>query len=123
MQLSQEEVNSLINGLEQDFRKAWSNKDAAALAQMYHPQAAFVITGVNCDFGREAIQKSLESFLSSSPPPFELHAELCAEAAKGEYLITRGYYVTADGTKKPYEQIFKRNAEGKYLIYHDEFSV
>ncbi|KAI1700121.1 hypothetical protein Ddc_18231 [Ditylenchus destructor] len=122
MPLSQKEVDSLMHGLEEAFRKAFFAQDAKAISEMYHPQATFVMTGVKCDFGREAIFKAYQEWLASKPVAFQLFPELNAEAANGEYLITRGKYSWKDDEKKPYEQVYKKGADGKYLIYHDEFT-
>ncbi|KAI1704579.1 hypothetical protein Ddc_16104 [Ditylenchus destructor] len=123
MPLSQAEIDSLINDFIDKFDKGMANKDAKALAELYHPHATFVLTGVKCDYGRDAILKAMENFLESSPPPFQMYPELRVEAANGEYLITRGYYTCNDDTKKPYETIFKKGPDGKYLAYHDEVGV
>ncbi|KAI1698196.1 hypothetical protein Ddc_19239 [Ditylenchus destructor] len=116
------EVDTLMHGLEEAFKKAFFDQDAKAIAEMYHPQATLVVTGVKCDFGREAILKVYQEWLASKPPPFQIFPELNAEAANGEYLITRGKYTSKDDEKKPYEQVYKKGADGKYLIYHDEFT-
>ncbi|KAI1701392.1 hypothetical protein Ddc_17639 [Ditylenchus destructor] len=123
MPLSQKEVDSLMHGLEEEFKKAFSAQDAKAISEMYHPQATLVMKDVKCDFGREAILKTFQEMLASKPfRPFQIFAEFNAEAANGEYLITRGKYAWKDDEKKPYEQVFKKGADGKYLIYHDEFT-
>ncbi|KAI1705050.1 hypothetical protein Ddc_15899 [Ditylenchus destructor] len=125
MPLSQKEVDSLVHGLEETFKKAFLDQDAKAISEMYHPQATLVMTGVKCEFGREAILNMVSQMLASNgsvPAVFQIFSELNAEAANGEYLITRGKYTLKDDEKKPYEQVFKRGADGKYLIYHDEFT-
>ena len=49
------------------------------------------------------------------------------EAGNGEYLIQKGRveFKLPSGTKKqfPFEQICKRAADGRYLIYHDEVEM
>ncbi|KAI1698871.1 hypothetical protein DdX_17669 [Ditylenchus destructor] len=122
MPLSQKEVDCLMHGLEEEFRKAFTDRDAKAIAELYHPQATLVFTGVKCDYGREAILKTYQEFMAAAPAPFQIFPELNAEAANGEYLITRGKYTWKDDEKKHYEQVFKKGADGKYLIYHDEFT-
>ncbi|KAI1703002.1 hypothetical protein DdX_15155 [Ditylenchus destructor] len=123
MPLSQTEIDSLINDFIEKFDQGMAKHDAKALAELYHPHATFVTTGVKCDYGREAILKALELFLESVPPLFKMHPELNAEAGNDEYLITRGYYTWKDATKRPYEMIFKKGPDGKYLAYHDEMGV
>ncbi|KAI1697094.1 hypothetical protein DdX_18689 [Ditylenchus destructor] len=98
MPLSQKEVDSLIHGLDEAFKKAFLAQDAKAITEMYHPQATFVMTGVKCAYGREAILKAYQEWLASKPAPFQ------------------------DDEKKPYEHVYKKAADGKYLFYHDEFA-
>ena len=44
------------------------------------------------------------------------------EAGGGEYLVQKGrFLLTGQEGEYPYEQIFKRQPDGSYVIYHDEF--
>ena len=48
------------------------------------------------------------------------------EAGNGEYLIQRGFFemdLPTGHVKHPYEQIFKRQTDGHYLITRDEFDM
>ncbi|KAI1703590.1 hypothetical protein DdX_14829 [Ditylenchus destructor] len=131
MPLSQEDVDSLIKRSQDEFRSAWKNKDAKRIAELYHPQAqgpaviwaTLVMSSDSCYFGRQAIQKTFESCLAHAPAEYELHTELSAEAANGEYLITRGFCSNSMVEKSNYERILRKEQDGTYLIYHEQCNV
>jgi len=108
------------------FAAAWATGDAKKVAALYHPNAAFVHVGRCSYYGKEAIEKVFEKFLAT-PSDFTIKIEINLEAGDGQYLIQRGSFSNKDDNGKqqdcPYEQIFKRQSDGSYLIYHDEFSI
>uniref|UniRef100_A0A914YBW6 DUF4440 domain-containing protein n=1 Tax=Panagrolaimus superbus TaxID=310955 RepID=A0A914YBW6_9BILA len=125
MGLSKEEVNKLVKDFQKEIEVVWETKDAQKVADFYHPNAVMVHSGKKTYFGRETIAKLFEEFLKY-PKNFELADDtMNFEAGNGEYLITRGHWISEseDGSKKQfwYEQILKKQPDGRYLIYHDEF--
>jgi len=110
--------------IQDEFDKAWKTGDAKKVAELYHPEAAFVCTGQWAVNGRKAIEEKYAAIIDPKAE-FNIIFDLNLEAGDGEYLIHKGRFEAKDkpGVLLPYEQIYKRQADGTYLIYHDEFSI
>uniref|UniRef100_A0AC34QLG1 Nuclear transport factor 2 domain-containing protein n=1 Tax=Panagrolaimus sp. JU765 TaxID=591449 RepID=A0AC34QLG1_9BILA len=70
---------------------------------------------------KDAIAENLAKFINE-PCEYKLTFESTVEAGDGEYIIHKGQTELATEPKQicRYEQIFKRQPDGSYLIYHDE---
>lgn len=67
------------------------------------------------------IQKVYELFVQMTGE-FVVRPDYAGASEDGEYLIRRGVWTVSDNPKEfEYEQVYKK-VNGKYLIYHDEFS-
>uniref|UniRef100_A0A914C4R3 Nuclear transport factor 2 family protein n=1 Tax=Acrobeloides nanus TaxID=290746 RepID=A0A914C4R3_9BILA len=99
MVLSQKDVDQLLKDLQDNFAAAFATGDASKVAAFYEPNAVIIHTGQKVYFG--------------------------IGAGNGEYLIQRGFFeMNLTGhVKHPYEQIFKRQSDGHYLITRDEFDM
>ncbi|KAE9555489.1 hypothetical protein FO519_001257 [Halicephalobus sp. NKZ332] len=124
MPRSEKELNDLIRKIQDEFEALWKAGDAKKLADLYHPEAVLVCTSAWVAYGRKAIE---EKYVPLVGPNFnfKLIFDQNLEAGDGEYLIHKGRFAMEDkpGVFLPYEQIFKRQSDGSYLIYHDEFSL
>ncbi|KAI6174608.1 hypothetical protein M3Y97_01009700 [Aphelenchoides bicaudatus] len=122
MVLSLEDIEDLLKVQEDLLAKELKAKNPAGIAKLYHPDAVIVHKGLNkVAYGREEIEKTYQPFVESTEE-FEVRPTYAESSADGQYLIRRGYWSIAGSSKEfPFEQIYKKH-EGKYLIYHDEFS-
>ncbi|KAE9555488.1 hypothetical protein FO519_001256 [Halicephalobus sp. NKZ332] len=124
MPLSQEEIVKIVDKIQDDYHVSWETRDAKKVAQHYHPQGILVYLGEWAARGRDEIEEKYKEFLKD-PVDFKLTYLENLEAGNGEYIIHKGYFtfVTQPDQKFIYEQIFKREPDGSYLIYHDEVSI
>uniref|UniRef100_A0AC34QXP3 SnoaL-like domain-containing protein n=1 Tax=Panagrolaimus sp. JU765 TaxID=591449 RepID=A0AC34QXP3_9BILA len=125
MGLSQQEIDEKLKKCQDEFAAVWATGSAEKLADLYHPHAVMVHAGHKSIYGRENIIATFKEFIAS-PSDFSVVADQNLEAGDGLYLIQKGRFVLSkDGKNEefPYEQIFKREPDGSYLIYHDEFHL
>ncbi|KAE9552610.1 hypothetical protein FO519_004158, partial [Halicephalobus sp. NKZ332] len=114
-------IDARLKEVQDHFAEVWGTGDPAKVADLYHPQAVMVHAGKKSIYGREAIIETFKELLAS-PSDFSTVVDKNLEAGGGEYLIQKGrFLLTGQEGEFPYEQIFKRQEDGSYLIYHDEF--
>ncbi|KAE9555145.1 hypothetical protein FO519_001640 [Halicephalobus sp. NKZ332] len=123
MPLSQEDVDSRMMKFHNEFQEAWKTKDIKSLASMYHPEGTLVAAGYWVARGPQEIEERFrDCFKVSTEVKFNFTTKQATE--NGEYLFQRGTFEPADGSGMigKFESIFKQQPDGKYLVYHDEFS-
>uniref|UniRef100_A0A7E4ZRN8 SnoaL-like domain-containing protein n=1 Tax=Panagrellus redivivus TaxID=6233 RepID=A0A7E4ZRN8_PANRE len=121
--VSQKEIDEIIEKIESDYSVDLEAGNYDKVAEYYHPDAALVHAGNNGFVGRKAIGKTLAAFAQNDK---NFKATLVRNIIAGtdaEFVIHEGTYTSDSlkGKQLPYRQIFKKE-NGKYLIYHDEFT-
>uniref|UniRef100_A0AC34RCD1 DUF4440 domain-containing protein n=1 Tax=Panagrolaimus sp. JU765 TaxID=591449 RepID=A0AC34RCD1_9BILA len=119
---SEKELEVLMLEIQGNFDKAWKAKDAKAVADFYHPDAVLVNRGKWFVYGKKDIEAKYVEFLSF-PFDAKLTFDLNLETENGEYIVHKGRYEMSNnpGVLYPYQQIYQKQPDGSYLIYHDEF--
>uniref|UniRef100_A0AC34QCQ6 SnoaL-like domain-containing protein n=1 Tax=Panagrolaimus sp. JU765 TaxID=591449 RepID=A0AC34QCQ6_9BILA len=118
---SEKELESLILEIQGNFDKAWEAKDAKAVADFYHPDAVLVSRGKWAVYGKKDIEAKFVEFLNF---PFDAKPKFDSslETENGEYIVHKGRFEMSNnpGVFCPYLQIYQKQTDGSYLIYHDE---
>uniref|UniRef100_A0A914DPU2 SnoaL-like domain-containing protein n=1 Tax=Acrobeloides nanus TaxID=290746 RepID=A0A914DPU2_9BILA len=122
MVLSQQQVDDLIVRVQDKYDKAFKTKDARNVAEFYEPNAVLIKTGGPAWFGREEIAKALSAFMTVDNQEFHPRFENNYATANDDYIVHRGTY-ELNGTRYKYEQIWRKQKDGSYLVARDEFEA
>uniref|UniRef100_A0A914PIK6 SnoaL-like domain-containing protein n=1 Tax=Panagrolaimus davidi TaxID=227884 RepID=A0A914PIK6_9BILA len=116
-------IEKTINDLQKTFQEYWNNEQLDKLMTLYHPDAVLVGKGQWAVYGRNGIQEKFKSFFADGPLKLTVHPETTVATEDGNYAIQKGQveFDSAPGKLAPYEQLFKKDSNGHFLIYHDEF--
>ncbi|CAD5220429.1 unnamed protein product [Bursaphelenchus xylophilus] len=123
MVLSREEVEKLLAPLESMLDKAFDDGDYEKVSTGYSEDAAFVHLGNSVVRGRKAIAQAFSKFNGLDATTMTNEKTHAFDINDGEYLMRKGRYRFADGPWMRYMQLFHRQADGSYLIVHDEFEL
>jgi len=98
-----------------DYEKAWSQKDAAALAQLFAEDGFVLSSGAPMVRGRDAIRK----FYTGAGGPLSLRAVAFATEGNVGYII--GAFADRPGTsdRGKFTLTLRRDPEGRWLIMSD----
>ena len=98
-----------------DYEKAWSQKDAAALAQLFAEDGFVLSSGAPMVRGRDAIRK----FYTGAGGPLSLRAVAFATEGNVGYII--GAFTDRPGTsdRGKFTLTLRRDPEGRWLIMSD----
>uniref|UniRef100_A0A914EN22 DUF4440 domain-containing protein n=1 Tax=Acrobeloides nanus TaxID=290746 RepID=A0A914EN22_9BILA len=121
---TQEEVNQILNKFQSDNVAAYGAGDPAKVAAFYDTHGVIInSTEDKAWHGRTEITKFYTDFMKTETN-LKMIGDENFEADNGNYLIQRGHYEadTPRGRiRLPYEQIFKRQKDGSYLIIRDQY--
>uniref|UniRef100_A0AC34R796 SnoaL-like domain-containing protein n=1 Tax=Panagrolaimus sp. JU765 TaxID=591449 RepID=A0AC34R796_9BILA len=117
-----EELNVIIRALLAKFEEASKAKDAKALAEFYHPDGVVVSRGKWAAYGRKDIEAKCREWLNMCSG-YKVHIDQNLETDNGEYIFHSGKYEMDEkpGELFHYQQIFQKQSDGSYLVYHEEF--
>ncbi|KAH7724259.1 hypothetical protein AAVH_08147 [Aphelenchoides avenae] len=112
-----------FNKVSEAFVRHFTNRQLDDLVDLYHRDATVVVAGRRAAHGKEAIRKTYLPWMKSTTN-LRLHPEQTTVTADGKYIAQVGKK-SMDFQGKPqthhYEVILRREPDGRYLIYHDEF--
>ncbi|KAH7704379.1 hypothetical protein AAVH_28439 [Aphelenchoides avenae] len=91
------------------------------MVDLHLPTAVVIVAGRKYSHGRKEIREVYESLMRKCDN-IVFHPERGCVTTDGDYLISRGSVVMAD-REMHYESVFRRDANGKYLICHDVFML
>uniref|UniRef100_A0A914BV33 DUF4440 domain-containing protein n=1 Tax=Acrobeloides nanus TaxID=290746 RepID=A0A914BV33_9BILA len=121
---TQEEVNRILQKIQSGYEEAFATGDPVKVATFYDTHGVVInSTEDKAWHGRAEITKFYADFMKEESN-LKMIGDENFEANNGNYLIQRGHYEsdTPKGhIRAPYEQIFKRQNDGSYLIIRDQY--
>ena len=117
-----------IQGLDEAYEKAVANQDVDAIVALYAPDGYFLPPNSPIAKGPDAIRGVLQAYIDAGANSLDL--ETTALDEQGDVVIEVGQYKL--GLQPPgadpitdigkYLQVFKRQADGSFLIAYDCFN-
>uniref|UniRef100_A0A7E4UQ39 DUF4440 domain-containing protein n=1 Tax=Panagrellus redivivus TaxID=6233 RepID=A0A7E4UQ39_PANRE len=122
--VSQQEIDNYVETFQKTYETLFKAQKIDELIQLYHPQAAFVQAGIVGVIGQKAIQEKLEPFAQRGVVFSLTTTRNLIAGPNAEFIIHEGTYTSEalNGKVQPYLQIFKKVENGKYVIYHNEYT-
>ncbi|KAH7695612.1 hypothetical protein AAVH_37326, partial [Aphelenchoides avenae] len=97
------------------------------VTEFYHPHCTMVHRNVKCYYGHEGVIDFHEPWMGPNAPkmPFETRNEWWAATADGQYIVCKSVYFdpAKPDVTHPVEHVFKREEDGRYVIYHEDFEM
>ncbi|KAH7722106.1 hypothetical protein AAVH_10410 [Aphelenchoides avenae] len=123
MPITEQQASETIDAIFQRLEELYAAKDVSGLSELYHPHAVIIYVGQSCSYGREEIQKAYEQW-TSVIPRLTFHPESTFFTQEGEFITQCGYMLfEGDQRKWRYCITIRKNDDGTYCIYHDEFGL
>uniref|UniRef100_A0AC34RJM4 DUF4440 domain-containing protein n=1 Tax=Panagrolaimus sp. JU765 TaxID=591449 RepID=A0AC34RJM4_9BILA len=119
---SSEELKSFIEGMLAKFDVAWKAKDAKAMSEFYHPDGVLISHGKWCVYGRKDIEAKYAEMYKLDCE-YKVFIDENTETENGEYIVHKGRFECSvkPGESFTYQQIYQKQSDGSYLVYHEEF--
>jgi uncharacterized protein (TIGR02246 family) len=117
-----------IQGVDEAYEKAVANQDVDAIVDLYTPDGFFLPPDSPVAKGSDAIRAVLQAYIDGGVQSLDLETTVLDD--QGDVVIEVGQYKL--GVQPPgsdpvtdlgkYLQVFKRQADGSFLIAYDAFN-